>query len=142
MANDEGTSNGAYHCPVGQEWEEFRNEFREARKNCRELNSAMELILKNTGYLVKLPELTESVATLNHIIKEMKDSLLAPAIGKDQVPKEILEFMLSAQNKNSRYIFWLLGSIIVAFVIIFGFLLTGEKTGYINPLARKIVGVP
>lgn len=135
-----GGTNGTYHCPVSQDWEEFRDEFKEARKQCKELNTVMELILKNTGYLVKLPELTENVESLSVVMKDMKDNLLAPATGRDQIPTETVNMMFAAQNRNSRYNMWVLCFVITALMLILGSLLIGERYKVIAPLYRP--GLP
>lgn len=147
MAPEEVHSNGTYHCPVSLEWQEFHLEFKEARKSCKELSNVMELILKNTGHLVNLPAVAESISALNILMKEIKDNLIAPATGRDQIPTETVSKMLDAQNKsfqmqssNNRYMVWVFIFMITALMFILGSLLIGEKYKVIPPLYRP--GLP
>jgi len=133
--------NGKSSCPVADNWKQFINKFNGAVTHCEELHETMELILKNTGYLLKLPQVSEELVVLNAVMKEMKDTLLASAISKEQLPIAIVEKLLARQellqNKSTRTKDFILVSVVLVLLFILGFLLTGEKLSIINPLYHK-----
>jgi len=133
--------NGKSSCPVADNWKQFINRFNGAVTHCEELHETMELILKNTGYLLKLPQVSEELVVLNAVMKEMKDTLLASAISKEQLPIAIVEKLLARQellqNKSTRTKDFILVSVVLVLLFILGFLLTGEKLSIINPLYHK-----
>jgi len=133
--------NGKSSCPVADNWKQFINKFNGAVTHCEELHETMELILKNTGYLLKLPQVSEELVVLNAVMREMKGTLLASAISKEQLPIAIVEKLLARQellqNKSTRTKDFILVSVVLVLLFILGFLLTGEKLSIINPLYHK-----
>lgn len=132
MNNDDGL-NGKYHpCKVGEEWQSFLDEFSEARKHCKELSTTMELILKNTNYLMQLPAVAEELTALKMVMGDVKDTLLKPALGENRIPLAVMETLVKSQQDSSTYVHRLMGKIIIGLMIIIASMIIGSKTKLID----------
>lgn len=138
MGDGETKINGIHResCRVGPEWGEFLDDFSEARRDDRNMLKTMELVLANTGHLTRLPEIVEQASALNVLMQDVKANLIAPATGTGRVPLEVMTMVVKAQNTNARYMYGLLGMVIMGLSAIIGFLLVGERYKVIEPLIR------
>lgn len=94
------------------EWIEHRNTMQNAARKIDEMHQQIPIFLEHTSHLKKLDYL-----------RDIKDSLLGAAIGRDHIPQ-----------KMAMRLFSILGFVSIALVLAIVFMLTGEKWGWIPPL--------
>lgn len=105
--------NGHAAHPISRdEWLEHRDTITEAARKIDEMHRQIPVFIEHTSHLKKLDYL-----------KDIKDSLLNAAIGRDHVP-----------SKMAMRLFGILGAVAIALTFAIVFMLTGEKWGLILPL--------
>lgn len=118
MTEEKLTLNGR-GCPLVQDdWNSHRNDLADVREGITEL-------LRHTQHLAHLPRVAEGVEELNQRIEGVRNDLIGPATSADRVPLKVVEWLAKAQSV-----------VILVLVVVIGFLLTGEKMGWINELHK------
>lgn len=107
-----GDLNGAKDWLSRDEWLEHRDEVRSTAQKIDEIHQKIPVFIEHTSHLSKLDYL-----------KDIKESLLSAAVGKDHIPMKIAMRM-----------FTVLGFVVMGLMFLVVFLLTGESLGWIAPL--------
>lgn len=106
-------------CPlVDADWQSHRNDLNDVREGITEL-------LRHTQHLAHLPRVAEGVEELNSRIQGVRDDLIGPATSLDRIPMKAAVWVAKAQS-----------IVILVLAGVIGFLLTGEKLGWINELHK------
>ena len=113
---------------------EHRREAKLATVQIDALTRATTHVLENTQHLVKLDTIADAVREMTSALKDVKESLIGPATGKDQVPRATAELMFNQQAKSNAFVCRVLGVVITGLLFVIGFLLTGDKAELIKPL--------
>lgn len=120
--------NGKYSCAFATESEEVREQLYSTSIIVKELhdnmNALLEAATQNSKYLSKLEKL------------DALDSLDG-AVGAVKTLATIVSGRNSAESRITLLVAIILGVVIVGLIISIVFLLTGENSGWIQPLIRR-----
>ena len=118
------------HCPIAEEWPIHRREVQHIMAQVNTMNLMMQTVLENSKHLARLDDVSigiKEIARSNRevvgVIKQLKEDMVGPATGRDQIP-----------TKTAHLMFRAFGFVIIALLIVIVFLLTGEQFGWIKGL--------
>lgn len=97
-------------CPLAQDWEQHKGDYKAMSIQITETHSTMRQILTNTQHLSKLEAL-----------EDIRDKLVDGAIGREHT-----------DNKTVMLIVKILGAVIVSQALVLMFLLTGQKLNLLS----------
>lgn len=104
---------------------EHRKELIAMNGKVQQVQESVEAMVEHIHHLTQLDVIAEAVV-------EVKDQLLSAATGKNHVPIEIAKEYFAQSAKSQAVLHRIYGLIILSLTGIIGFLLTGEKLGWIR----------
>lgn len=116
--------NGKYNCPFAVESEDVKEQLYSTSVIVKELhdnmNALVETSIQSSKYLAKL----EKLDSLDGAV-EAVNTLATVVSGKN-----------SAEARTTLVVAFILGAVIIGLIVTIVFLLTGEHSGWIQPLYR------
>lgn len=109
------------------EWHKHREEVSVMATKVDSTYTMVSQLVRHAEHLTKLD-------TIASAIVEIKDSLIAVATGKQQIPMDVAKELFSQARKDNGSLTKTYGLIVITLLAVMLFLLTGEKLGLIRNL--------
>jgi len=129
--SDKDKLNGGVFCPVHEDWPDFQRERLLAMEKVEDIHMMLGKIMNHVENL-------DELKTQTLLLRDVKDGLLGPATGRDQIPVNMVRDIMKDLTQTRVSTMKILGIVIIGLVIVIMSLLTGENFGFIKALFHAI----